>query len=179
MSDARTHIAQRVTTMQIIAGALIMGVVTFTAVAVVMVINNGGQGTNPQPSGVPLVSIIAGLMLLINAPLSLFLPGGMALAAMRNIVAGRWHPPHGSDPSIDWTNERKLIGVRQTSMIIALALIEGAAFCAAIGYLLEGSPIALGVVVVALGLLVWHFPTEGGVREWLDRHARELDRAKG
>src|SRR5207249_1512767 len=72
--------------MQIIAGALAFGVVVFFAITLYIVfVQNNGQGNAP-PQGLPLVSVVAVVLAVMNAPLSLLVPRFMATAALARLA---------------------------------------------------------------------------------------------
>jgi hypothetical protein len=165
---------RRVRVLQIVAGTLLLGVVGFLAVALfIVLVQGGGQGLAP-PQGLPLLSLVAVVMLAAEAPLAFIVPGMMTRSALRQIVAGTWKLPPGQDATLFATAGAKLMGVRQASLIAGLALLEGAAFTGCIAYLLEAQVLALGVVGVAILLMLCQFPTEGRVRAWLERQAQAL-----
>jgi hypothetical protein len=161
-------------TMQIIAGALVAGVCVFLGIVLYLVfVQNNGQGQAPPGGGLPLISIVAVAMMVVNVPLSVLIPRISTLAALRQIAAGTWTPPEGSARPSD-TTMRRLLAVRQTTLIIGLALLEGAAFLGCIAYLLEAQPYVLAVTGVAILLMLLQFPTESRVLAWLDRQADQL-----
>ncbi len=65
--------------------------------------------------------------------------------------------------------------MRQTTLIVGLAPLEGTAFLGCIAYLIEANPLALAVVGVAVCLMLYKFPTEGRVRTWLEQQAAVLN----
>jgi len=67
-----------------------------------------------------------------------------------------------------------LLNVRQTTMLISLALLEGTAFCACIGFLLDADTGSLVVVGLCLLLMLALFPTRNRVRNWLDKQMMAL-----
>src|SRR5262245_4185725 len=127
--------------MQIICIALVNGAVIFLAVAGYLVLSRG-QGLNPPAAGFPVLSAIALVMLLTEGPLALILPGAVTKTALQKIAAGTWTPPLPDD-------ETKLLAVRQTSLILRLALWEGVAFMSVIAFLMEGDPLVLTITGVA------------------------------
>ncbi len=153
----------RLRSMQIIAAVLPLGVVVFLVICLFLVQNNG-QGLAPPQNGVPVVSLIALILLAGTAPLAYLLPPLIT----RNIVQGI-HAASSQQSGAFETAEAKLLPVKQTTMIIALALLEGAAFLGCNAYLLEGQPLALVVVIVALLLMLIQFPTRTRVQAWLRR----------
>ena len=160
--------------MQIIAGSLILGVVLFLGIALyIVLVQNDGKGMNPPPN-LPIISLLAVAMLGMNVPLAFVLPGMQTRAALRQIAANAWQVPQGADPSQFGSDRDKLMTVRQTTLIIALALVEGAAFLAGIAYLLEGQAFALVLVAGAILVMLLYFPTEGRVCAWLELQANRL-----
>lgn len=66
----------------------------------------------------------------------------------------------------------------QTSLIIGLALFEGAAFFNLIAFLVEGQMFSLAVAVVLIAAIIMALPTVGRVQDWIDarrRHDEEAD----
>jgi hypothetical protein len=165
---------ERLRVMQIVAGALVAGVLIFLAVVLFLVhVQRNGQGMG-RPQELPIITLVALVMLASNAPLSFVLPRAQARMALRQIAAGTWQaPPQGTADQFATTTGR-LLAVRQTTLIVSLALLEGAAFLGTIAYLLEANPLALVVVLLAVLLMLWQFPTEGRVQGWLDRQQEQL-----
>ncbi len=164
----------RLRVMQIISSALLLGVVTFLAIVLFLVlVQNNGAGMAPV-GNVPIVSIVAVVLLIVQVPLAFLLPAFLTRSALRQIASGTWKSPASPDPSDFSTDASKLLAVKQTMTIIGLALLEGAAFLGCIAYLLEAQPFALAVVLVAVILMLVKFPTEGRVRSWLEHQADQL-----
>lgn len=171
-------LARRVFTMQIIAGALVAGLVGFAGVAIVMQLNQADVGQGAPNRALPILTLVAAIMLLTEGTLGLLLPSVILRSILQKIAAGTWNP-EGSERRPDWANDDvKLLAARQTALIIGLALLEGAGMMACIAYLLEGNLLTLGMVAVIVGLMLWRFPTVGGVRYWLERERVALDEAK-
>jgi hypothetical protein len=165
---------RRLLILQIIAGSLILGVVVFLGVVLYLVqVRNNARGMG-QTGDLPVVSFVAAALLVIQAPLSFILPNLMTSSALRRILAGTWQPTPGVPLTLYATGGAKLMAVRQGTLIVGLALLEGVALFGCIGYLLEAQPLALGVVGIALILMLGQFPLEGRVRGWLKRQADTL-----
>ena len=109
----------------------------------------------------------------MQVPLTVVLPAALTRAAVRQIATGSWQPP-AARPGSFATDIGKLLAVRLNTLIVAMALLEGAAFFACIAYLLEGQAVALVAVGVALALMLVRFPTEARVRAWLEQQAERL-----
>jgi hypothetical protein len=168
--------------MQIIASALILGSLILLAIAVVVVQQNEGQGTiTLAEGGLPIVSLMALAMLVIEAPIAFLLPRLMA----RNAITQRAKQSPGTFVTAA-ENQRGgptsdasfLLGLYQTTMIITMALFQGSSFFGSIAYILEAGPIALGVSAVATLLLLSRFPTESRVQTWLAEQRRNLDQLR-
>jgi hypothetical protein len=153
---------QRLVTMQIIAGSLVMGVVMFLGVAVFLV-STGRGGPAPNPA-LPMISYVALAMLVVNTPMALVVPRSVTEAGLKRIAA----QTRGSDPT------ESLIGLRQSALIISLALLEGCAFTACIGYLVEAEPLALGVAAAVIFMMSTMFPTERSLRAWLEVYRQRV-----
>jgi hypothetical protein len=175
MSLPDGQFALRVRTMQIFAATLCGGVAIFAAIALYLVDQDGPLGQVPAPGDLPILSVAALVMLGICVPLGLFLPNMILRGTLQRIAAGTWTPPPVSvdaaaGPSRYASDEARLLQARQTLMIIACALLESAGMLAAMAYLLEGQSFALTTTAVALALMLFQFPTQGRVRDWLERH---------
>jgi hypothetical protein len=175
MSDAEEILPERLLrTMQIIAGVMLFGVFAFLGVAVALALTqNGGQGIG-QADGLPIISILALLLLVVNIPIAFFIPGILVMKGLRQIAAGTWRPPPGANPA-DYTGDTaKLLTLGLTSLIVGYAPLEGAALFGCIAFMLEANFIALVAVAIGAGLMAMTFPTESRVRAWLQRQAEKL-----
>jgi hypothetical protein len=164
----------RLRVMQIIVGALIAGVCIFVAIVLFLVeVQNNGRGLAPR-GDLPVVSLMAVVVLVLGAISGAVLAANITRAALRQIAAGTWTLPTGARPDAFPTDAGKLLAVRQTVMIVTLALLEGPAFMACIGYLLEGEGWVMGVVGMALAAMLVNFPTDSRVRAWLERQLERV-----
>jgi hypothetical protein len=170
----------RMRTMQTIASALLIGVIGFLGFVLyfAQVVNNGKPLAPPQ--NMPMISFIAVAMFCMCVPLSFIIPSVQIRSALWRILQGRWSVP--LDPEVDpavraqirmsyATAGDKLMLVRQTTMIVAFALLEGSAVMACLSYLLEGQPFVLAIVGADVFFMLCKFPTEGRIRAWLERQA--------
>jgi hypothetical protein len=165
---------KRVLTIQIIAGSMLTGVLLAVGLMVFLVYGqNNGHGMAP-PADLPLISLIAVGMAVITFPLGLILPRIISRRAMQQIAVGTWTPPPNVDPASFSSDAAKLVAIRQSSMIIGLALLEGTGIFGAIAFLLEGQPFVLVVPSVAIVLMIVQFPTEGKMRAWVSEQLERL-----
>jgi hypothetical protein len=166
-------LAPRVRILQIITATLIGGVVIFLGFALFTVLQNG-QGLAPA-ADVPLISLMAAVLLIVNAPMAVFVPTLQVKSAVRQIAAGTWRPPQQASQDEFASDAAKLVAVKQSSTIIALALLEGAAFLGCTAFLLEGRVLAVGVVGVALAFMTPLFPTHGRLQAWLEQQLAAVE----
>jgi hypothetical protein len=160
-------LAQRLRVMQIIAFAVIAGPVVLLGIAVTLVLRNGG-GLAP-PAGLPIVSLVAlatmGFSVLANAVVT-------PAAVRTNLLHLAARGPEAPGES------EALVQLRQTALILSLAIFEGATFLAGIAYMLEAQPWALALVAVGIVLMLMRFPTEDRVRRWLEEQREALTRIR-
>jgi len=169
---------QRLRVMQIVAGAMLLGVLIFLGLVLYMVlVQNKGVGTAP-PGDLPLLSLLAVVFFVIQAPLSFLVPQFLTRTALGQIASDVWKAPPRANATDFRTDASKLLAVRQTSMIVGLALLESVAFFACIAYLLEAQPWVLAIILACVLLMMVNFPTEGRVRSWLALQADQLDQLR-
>jgi hypothetical protein len=153
---------ERLMPMQIIAVALPLGVVSFFGVALYIVYGGG----NPGPvaaNRLPILTMMAGVFLLITGSLSFVVPGIMTRTVLAQIA--------GSGGQGDVV---RLFGFKQTTMIVGMALLEGAAFFGLIAFIVERQPAVLAVPALALAGILLRFPTENSVRDWIEQQGRRV-----
>jgi hypothetical protein len=171
------RLAPRIRVLQIIAFALLFGLLVFTGI--VLFLRLSGQPIRPVAE-TPLVTFLAIGMLVMNLPLSVLVPQLNLQAALKGIAAGTWTPSPGRGPAPEYRDDaERLLGVRQTSLIVTLALLEGPGFLGCIAYLVEGSPFALCVPAAVVVAMLLHFPTKWRTLNWIERKLAELDSLRG
>jgi hypothetical protein len=170
--DILPHRSLRV--MQIIAGALLLGVVIFLSIALVIVSKRTNGPSIAPAADLPIISVVAAVLLAVQAPLAFIVPSLQTRTALRQIASGTWQLPPGANAAAFGTDNTKLLAVRQNTLLVSLALLEGVAFLGCIAYLLEAHLLVLGVALVAVLLMLVNFPTEARVRGWLERQTDQL-----
>jgi len=138
--------------LQIICAALIMGVLTFSAVTVFLVHGNG-MDVN--------VNIIVPAALLVGSLMNI-----VTIVAVASSVGKRELPSPAT--------EDDLLNLYQTASIIRWAGLEGAAFMNIVAYLLSAQWWSGIVPAVCLLWMAATFPTADKLNDWL--RARERDR---
>lgn len=163
-----TLLRPRIRVMQIIAGAIITGLTGFLVVAILCRGQfGGGQGLGAI-AGIPLLTALSLGMLIVETPIAFVVPRNLLEKSMRSITAQAQPEAEAS----------QLLAVRQTTMIITMALFEGVGFLACIATLLEGHILAVSVAVICIAIMITNFPTEGRLRYWLDEQQRRLSEAR-
>jgi hypothetical protein len=131
----------------------------------------GAAAPAPAPPAVtlPVITVVAVTFTAICLPLSYVVPRLISESSCKRIAAGTWEPggqPPGTPPPAG--DVGKLVAVYQSQKIVGAALNNGVAFLAVVAYMVEGSPIALGLsVALILGVLL-RFPTRPAVEQWVD-----------
>jgi len=152
--------------MQIIAGALIAGVLAFLIVATLVV--HAGGGPLQAPAGnLPLITLILVGLSLVQIPTAVVFPGLMIQAAVQQLKSGQ---------KSNLSPMAAMLRALNSVMIMRMAMLEGGAFAATIAYMLEGSHFAWPGILAPVTLMLWYFPTTNGCREKLEEIAGQLKR---
>ena len=64
--------------------------------------------------------------------------------------------------------------VYHTQMIVGAAINEGAAFFAGVVYLITKNPVALGVGLLLVAVMVARFPTATRIQRWVEMQHEKL-----
>ncbi len=153
------NINQQIRVMQIVAGALIMGVVMFGAVAAVVV---GGDHAD-DPGLLTWIAVGFGVNQLV---LRTIIPTAIAKSSVQKIAG---------ELQDDDVSRNRLVGIYQTQMIIGMALLEGGAFLGLVAYIAQKHVFALGVAGVLAAVMAATFPARMRVEGWM---RRQLDMAE-
>ena len=161
--------------MQIIAGALIAGVLSFAGIAGFIVFGNapavqpGGQPMAGR-NGAEVIMYLAMSFAGVATVLSFAVPRLISSAGVKSVAK------MAQDGTSTGPKELfgRLLGVAQTKMIIAMALVEGAAFFNLIAFIITTSLIPPAVVAGLLLIMAIHFPTKFKLARWLEDQQRLL-----
>ncbi len=173
------EIAKRVWLAQLIVAAMLCGVLTFLAIALVLV----------QFSVIPAITDTAPLMTVVLLAFAagavgarIIVPQRMASQARRKIREGTWQLPQtgsaqaGTIELLERTGDAgKLWVVYMARTIVSVALTEGIAFFACVAYLTEQSLVALGVAVVMAAWIAVRIPTKAGAIYWIERQLQLME----
>jgi hypothetical protein len=172
------EVSPRLRTMRFITFAMLAGVVVFLAVALYLVrVQYGGKGLAP-PAGPPVLTLVGKVFMVVCVVLSFALPAALARSYVRRLAAGQliWTSARGVPAPV--TEAGQLAAVWQTAHILGLALLEGPSWLAAIAYLVEGEPWGLALAAIGLCLILLRFPTESGLRRWVEERREVLERMR-
>ncbi len=162
--------------MQIIACALIAGVLSFAGVASFIVF---GQAPAAQPGVQPPAAAQNGSEIIMYLAMA-FAAGAVVMSFVMSKLVSAAGVKGVAKMARDGTSTGskelfgRLLGVAQTKMIIAMALVEGAAFFNLIAFIITKSLIAPAVVGALLCVMAIHFPTKFKLARWLEDQQRML-----
>ncbi|MBY0395450.1 MAG: hypothetical protein K2X91_03130 [Thermoleophilia bacterium] len=108
----------------------------------------------------------------IGLVLSSLVPWMMGRSLRRRRAAGAYVTPEES--GLPPGDEGCLASIYQTRALIGAALIEGAGVFATVAYLIERSPLALGLALGLLVVLMMRIPTAAVVAAWIDEQRETL-----
>lgn len=148
---------QMVLASQIIVAALFAGCLFFLLIVVLIVPGKLGNWQLGPSKLMTLVSLVAAFGVLVAR---IVVP-----AAVTAQMLGRLARPGAEGPG--W---RELFGVYQATLIVKVALLEGAIFFLLVAHMTERSPWTLALAVVLLLMVLMHMPTPSRVDHWIERH---------
>jgi hypothetical protein len=148
-------IKQQIKVVQIITVALMLGVLTFGAIA--FQLGNGKQ--IPQE---PIVTYITLGLAMQAFLLHLLVPMIIAKKQIKGLA-------HLTDDI-----REELLGIHRVKTIIAFALLEGAAFLSLVSYIIEGHPFALGMAIGMLFFMSIEFPGTSRVLNWIESNVEAI-----
>jgi len=169
MTDADDQgVRQRATALRILTLALIVGVIMIAAVFIMVryVVLEGKPLIEPGP--VPVLSLIGIGVALVALAMGMFLPARARRAAAEQWAAGV--PPAGRPGE---SSVSRLIGAYVGSHILGLALAEGPAILGVVFFLLDGHWLALLPLGLGILAMIWMFPSEAAMRDWLEERLAE------
>lgn len=151
-----------VRSMQIIVGALALGIINFLLI-VVFVIRPQALG---GPAGETLLTYLSLGVAAVAVAASFIVP--MVLGgSMRNSLPDSSTASNTAAAKGD-ANILPLVQVYQTLLIIKCAILEGAAFFCLIAHMIERQTITLAIAGVLLLVLLAQFPLRSRVEAWIE-----------
>lgn len=149
---------EQLRTMQIIAGALLMGVISFAGVAAFMGLE--------KEAGDPFMAYIAAGFAVLMFVMHLLVPSMIAGAAMKQ---------SGQNETTEDRTGDNLVGIFQTQLIVVMAMLEGAAFFNLVAFIIAVQWWSFAVVGLLLLAMAAKFPTRFKVESWLETKHHELE----
>jgi hypothetical protein len=107
------------------------------------------------------------------------MPHLLANQARRFIAAGR--VPDGAGPAAGPSavnDVGQLAAAFQTRLIVANALLEGAAFFCLIAYMVEVQPLCLGTPIVLVLVMVSQIPTQNRLETWVSQELETIEQLR-
>jgi hypothetical protein len=128
-----------------------------------------------------ILNLVLAVFLIPDVAARLIVPSIIVAQARRKILAGEWNVAQGPYQAmtagiIQRTGDAgRLLLVHQQKLIVSAAIVEGLTFFAIIVYMITQSMFALGVAVVMLAALAFHFPTRNGVLDWIESQLQRIE----
>jgi hypothetical protein len=171
--DLREELAGQIRVLQIIAAAITLGPLAFLGYVLSMpppgppAAGAGNLSLTYIACGAAAVAVIAWLVV----------PSLVLRSQCRQIAAGQWPPSGSGGDSIaaPMSDAGKLCAAYTVRTIVAIALLEGAAFFAIVAYQQEREPLALGAAILLTVMIAAHLPTPGRVAAWVEGQLQQLD----
>ena len=171
LAETETRLAPRVRTMQIIAAAMVAGVLTMGAIFAFLAAQRGPEPGDAAEEAEVLLDGEANAADPVFSYVALGI-AGLALAAYKPLgsLATRFAPPPetSGEPEPRGDDLAAAAGRFQARLIVRLAILEGAALICLIAVLIENWPyvwIGVGVLIAAM---LAEFPTAGGLRRYVE-----------
>ncbi|HET6879379.1 MAG TPA: hypothetical protein VFI31_04465 [Pirellulales bacterium] len=165
--------AAQVRVLRIIVTAITLGPLVYLGVVLFALPPGGGAAGVGQLS----FTYLACGMAVVSVAAWAIAPSVVARKLRRQIAAGTWPPPGQNETSLaaPSSDAGKLCAVYQVRTIIAIAILEGAAFFLVFAYQQHRDPWALGVAVLLMVMIAAHLPTRARVAEWVERQLLGLE----
>jgi hypothetical protein len=173
--DADLYPVPKLRVAQIIAGALIGGLSTFFLIVLFIVSATGKPQVAQNNPQIPIISFVAIAIFVVNLVLFLVLPASITGQGLKAIISGKWQQLSHNNPRPPTTITEYLQALHQTTLIVALALLEGAGFFACTAYMLERQWYTACLAIVLILIMAINFPTASRARNWMIRSADQLE----
>ncbi len=126
----------------------------------------------PQQGEIPLITLVGIVIGGINLMAHLIVPALLVSKKRNELLSG---PAGGNPPGGEVSHPREQeawYSLYQVRLIIAQALLEGAALLLGIAFLIERTRIALAGALVLLACMARLFPTAEGVQRWVNQQSQ-------
>lgn len=166
-------IEQTARTTQIIAFALISGVILFAFVILL-----AGLATDDPPE-TPVISIV-GFVFAAGAVLAAPIVSKAIASAMRrsavegNQTSNRQYPAQQQE----FGTFGIVVGSFQVGQIFRRAILEGAAFMNLVAYIIEAQPLNLAIAIFLVLTMMFSFPTRDNLERFVREQMDEIEQLK-
>lgn len=169
--DVRDPFAGQVRVLQIIVAAITLGPLVFLGVVF---------SIPPKPEAAADKTLLTylGCGLAAAAVVArLLIPPLVATRFRRQIAAGTWPPPDQAANlhATPMDDAGKLCALYTIRTIVAIAILEGAAFFLVTAYQIERNLLALGIAGVLIVTIALHLPTRARVATWVEGQLQRLN----
>lgn len=184
-SDAEAILTAQVRVMQVIVAALVFGLLLFTGVGSFIafvprdaflqdkdqgrIVGQAGEVVGGADGliegGQPVIAYFAVAMAAISIFARVIVPGMMVQNMVRTMFRGK---------SIESISKLQFVPIYQTSLIIASALLEGAAIFNVIALIIDHQILSLGIAASLIVLMGAGFPTVERVNSWTEEQLRDF-----
>ncbi len=165
--------------LQIIVAALTAGTFFFLVIALAI------RASLAKPPGLSMPISLTAIAVVVAAGSLVarqFVVRAVVSKGRRQIANGAYRPaaPQQTGDGIGTPrgDAQCLLQVFTTKTIISAAMFEGVAFFATIVFLLEGSPVSLGLAILLILAVAMHFPTRSHIINWVDRQTETIEQEK-
>jgi hypothetical protein len=165
--DLRDQFAGQVRVLQIIVAAVTLGPLTYLGVVLSSAPPDQAAG---EVRGMFLTYLACGMATAAVAAW-LIVPLLVMTKFRRQIAAGIWpqQDQAGNPLAAPLSDAGKLCAVYTTRTVIAVAILEGAAFFLVITYQLQRDTLVLVLAVLLTLMIALHLPTQTRVAEWVEQ----------
>jgi len=176
--DWRDEIGQRVRIPQIIVAAMLVGCGAFLAIAMFI---NAMQTAPVDKETSALITFVGVIVTFAVIGARMVIPAVIVASTRQAILQGT-PLPRSSAPRDAQAEEflartgdaGRLWLAFLTRTILGAAMLEGCAFFNLIAYLVEGTPLSLGIAIGLMAALACHFPTRSGVVHWIEDQLNQV-----
>jgi hypothetical protein len=158
------NLTKRIQIMQIVAAALTIAATIFLIVVVVLQLT----GHAPKPPKTPTLTYVGIVFTFMVVVGFATLPQSIVAVGRKRIARNQGE--EGANDKII-----SLCGLYQTSMLIGLALLEGAIFFQLLVFQIEGQQLNLLLAMLLLTGMVLQFPTRPRVESWIEKQQEKLN----
>ena len=158
MSNENFNAAGHLQTMRIIVLALVMGLATFTGIAVFI-------GQSQEPTGAFVLTLVAPIFFLVTVGFSFMMPILMEKQFLQaSMKSGKGH-----------LSAQELAMLFQSRLVVSAALVEGPGFLGCIAYIVEHRPLVLVIPALAISLLLLKIPSADQLGAFIENKQRDFE----